>query len=197
MRNKNALWLKTCTKLRGREKLFSLVVFLGSLLRAELKCRETLTVLNLEGWQRALTVARRAKESLSKVQRESKSTDLFKLTKSSYLYAKGEVYHRAGNMAKSLRILHKALKIMENELQGHTSTSRCLNAIGNCHNKLGEHDEAINYYTRAYDMRQQLSGSMKHFDMPFFKGQIGTVYEGKKQFEKAIEYYKEALEFSN
>ena len=108
---------------RGREKPISLVVFLGSLLRAELKCRETLTVLNLEGWQRALTVARRAKESLSKVQRESKSTDSFKLTKSSYLYAKGEVYHRAGNMAKSLRILHKALKIMENELQGHTSTA--------------------------------------------------------------------------
>ena len=100
-------------------------------------------------------------------------------------------------MAKSLRILHKALKIMENVLHSHTSTSRCLNAIGNCHNKLGEHDEAINYYTRAYDMRQQLSGSMKHFDMPFFKGQIGTVYEGKKQFEKAVEYYKEALEFSN
>ena len=45
-------------------------------------------------------------------------------------------------------------------------------------------------------MRQQLSGSMKHFDMPFFKGQIGTVYEGKKQFEKAIEYYKEALELA-
>ena len=37
---------------------------------------------------------------------------------------------------------------------------------------------------------------MKHFDMPFFKGQIGTVYEGKKQFEKAIEYYKEALELA-
>ena len=45
-------------------------------------------------------------------------------------------------------------------------------------------------------MRQQLSGSMKHFDMPYFKGQIGTVYEGKKQFEKAIEYHKEALELA-
>ena len=154
-------------------------------------------VLKLEGWQRALTVARRAKESLNKAQKELKSTDYFRLVKSSYLYAKGEVYYRAGIMAKSLRILHKALKIMENVLHSHTSTSRCLNAIGNCHNKLGEHDEAIKYYMRAYDMRQQLSGSMKHFDMPLFKGQIGTVYEGKKQFEKAIEYYKEALEFSN
>ena len=180
----------------GREKLVSHVVFLGSLLQAELRCQETLVVLNLEGWQRALTVARRAKESLNKVQEKTKNTDYFRLTKSSYLYAKGEVYYRAGNMAKSLRILHKALKIMENLLQSHTSTSRCLNAIGNCHNKLGEHDEAIKYYMRAYDMRQQLSGSMKHFDMPLFKGQIGTVYEGKKQFEKAIEFYKEAVELA-
>ena len=152
MRNKNALWLKTCTKLRGREKLFSLVVFLGSLLRAELKCRETLTVLNLEGWQRALTVARRAKESLNKAQKELKSIDYFRLVKSLYLYA-GEVYYRAGITAKSLRILHKALKIMENVLHSHTSTSRCLNAIGNCHSKLGEYDDAIKYYMRAYDMR--------------------------------------------
>ena len=180
----------------GREKLVSHVVFLGSLLQVELRCRETLVVLNFEGWQRALTVARRAKESLNQVQEKTKSTDYFRLTKSSYLYAKGEVYYRAGNMAKSLRILHKALKIMENLLQSHTSTSRCLNAIGNCHNKLGEHDEAIKYYMRAYDMRQQLSGSMKHFDMPLFKGQIGTVYEGKKQFEKAIEFYKEAEELA-
>ena len=157
-----------CIKLRGREKFVSLVVFVGSLLRAELKCRETLMVLKLEGWQRGLTVARRAEESLKKAQKELKSTDYFRLVKSSYPYAKGEVYYRAGNMAKSLRILDKALKIMENVLHSHTSTSRCLNAIGNYHNKLGDHDEVIKYYMSAYDMRQQLSGSMKHFDM---KGQ--------------------------
>ena len=184
-RNKNALWLKMCIKLRGREKFVSLVVFLGSLLRAELKCRETLMVLKLKGWQRAFTVARIAKESLKKAQKELKSTDYFRLVKSSYLYAKGEVYYRAGIMAKSLRILHMALKIMENVLHSHTSASR-----------LGDHDEAIKYYMRAYEMRKQLSGSMKHFDMPFFKGQIGTVYEGKKQFEKAIEFYKEAIELA-
>ena len=190
----NAPWLRMCIKLRGREKLVFLVVFLGSLLRAELKCHETLMVLKLEGWQRALTVARRAKELLSKVQKEIKSKESFRLTKSSYLFSRGEVYYRAGNMAKSLRILHKALKIMENILHSHTSTSRCLNAIGNCYNKLEEHDEAMKYYMRAYDIRRHLSGSMKDFDMPLFKSQIGTVYEGKKQFEKAIECYKGALE---
>ncbi|KAL9961841.1 hypothetical protein ACROYT_G030868 [Oculina patagonica] len=168
----------------------------GSLLRAELKSREALQVLHLEGWQKALEVLKIADESLKTIHKETKGSKLFRLTRSSYLYVQGEVYYRAGNMAKSLRILHRSLKIMEDLLQSHTSTSRCLNAIGNCHNKLGEHDEAIKFYTRAYEMRKELSGSMNHFDMPFFKGQIGTVYEGKREFHKAIEWYKEALELS-
>ena len=150
-----------------------------------------------------------ANESLKTVQDESKRSEFFKLTRSSYLFVRGEVYYRAGNMAKALRILHRSLKIMEDILQSHTSTTRCLNAIGNCHNKLDKPDEAIKYYTRAYEMRKKLSG-MNHFDIPVFKGQIGTAYEGKgqifwkerqydegsKQFRKAIESYQEALELA-
>ena len=183
---------------------------LGSLLRAELKCREALQVLKLEGWQRALEVLKMANESLEIVQKETKRSEFFKLTQSSYLFVQGEVYYRAGNMAKALRILHRSLKIMEDILQSHTSTTRCLNAIGNCHNMLGKPDEAIKYYTRAYEMRKELSGSMNHFDMPELKGQIGTVYEGRgqfsdaeglkdeagKQFRKAIECYQDALELA-
>ena len=151
-----------------------------------------------------------ADEALKKVQKESKVGKLFRLTQCSYLYVQGETYWRAGNLAKALTVLHQSLEIMEDILQSHTSITRCLNAIGNCHNKLGEADEAIKYYTRAYEMRKELSGPMNHFDMPVFKGQIGTVYEGKgqiylkqrqedeasKQFRKAIECYKEALELA-
>ena len=183
---------------------------LGSLLRAELKCREALQVLQLEGWQRALEVLKMANASLKTVREENKCSKFFQLTRSSYLYVQGEVYFRAGNMAKALRILHRSLKIMEDILQSHTSTTRCLNAIGNCQNKLGKLDEAIKYYTRAYEMRKELSGSMNHFDVPVFKGQIGTVYEGRgqiyrseglrdeaeRQFRKAIECYREALELA-
>jgi len=167
-------------------------------------------VLQLEGWQRASEVLKMANESLKTVQKETKHSEFFKLTQSSYLYVQGEVYYKAGNMAKALRILHRSLKIMEDILQSHTSTTRCLNAIGNCHNELGKPDEAIKYYTRAYEMRRELSGSMNHFDMPVLKGQIGTVYEGRgqffdkeglkdeagKQFRKAIECYQEALELA-
>ena len=175
---------------------FLFYILQGSLLRAELKCREALQVLHLEGWQKSLEVLKMADESLKTIQKETKGSKFFRLTRSSYLYVQGEVYYRAGNMVKALRVLHRSLKIMEDLLQSHTSTSRCLNAIGNCHNKLGKHDEAIQYYTKAYEMRKELSGSMNHFDMPFFKGQIGTVYEGKKDYHKAIEWYKEALDLA-
>ena len=175
---------------------FLFYILQGSLLRAELKCREALQVLHLEGWQKSLEVLKMADESLKTIQKETKGSKFFKLTRSSYLYVQGEVYYRAGNMAKALRVLHRSLKIMEDLLHSHTSNSRCLNAIGNCHNKLGEHDEAIKYYTKAYEMRKELSGSMNHFDMPFFKGQIGTVYEGKEDYHKAIEWYKEALDLA-
>ena len=143
-----------------------------------------------------MEVLKMAKDSLKTIQKETKGSKFFRLTQSSYRFVQGEVYYRAGNMTKALRVLHQSLKIMEDLLQNHTSTSRCLNAIGNCHNKLGDTDEAIKYYTRAYEMRKKLSGSMNHFDMPFFKGQIGTVYEGRKDFHRAIECYQEALELA-
>ena len=182
----------------------------GSLLRAELKCQEAWQVLRLEGWKRASEVLKKADETLKKIQKETKRSEFFRLTRSSYLFVQGEMYWRAGNLAKALKVLHQSLEIMVDILQSHTSITRCLNAIGNCHSKLGEADKAKEYYERAYEMRKELSGSMNHFDMPLFKGQIGTVYEEKgrncrragqddeasKQFRKAIECYQEALELT-
>ena len=92
--------------------------------------------------------------------------------------------------------MNRSLKIMEDLLESHTSTTRCLNAIGNCYNKLGKPEEAIKFYERAYKMREELSGSKEHFDMPLFKSQIGTVYEGQKDFRTAIEYYQTALDLA-
>lgn len=161
-----------------------------------MRCREALQVLNLEGWRKAAEVLKAAEESLDRVQNESRKTDFYKLTRSSYLYVEGEVYYKAGNWPKALKVLNRSFKIMEGLLKSHTSITRCLNAIGNCHNKLGKPEDAIEFYTRAYEMRRDLSGSQEHFDVPLFKSQIGTVYEGKKDFNKAIDCYKEALDLA-
>ena len=179
--------------------------------RAEMRCWETLQVLNLEGWRKAANVVQEARELLKRVQRESKKTELFKLAKSSCLFVEGEVFNRAGNWPKALKRLRRSLEIMEDQLKNHTSTCRCLNAIGNCYSKLGKPKEAIKFYTRAYEMRQKLSGSREHFDLPLFRSQIGTAYESmaiqeynkhrmtpeaKMNFRKAIEYYQEALDLA-
>ena len=42
-------------------------------------------------------------------------------------------------------------------------------------------------------MREKLSGSEYHYDMPVYKNQIGTVYEAKGEYEEAVKWYKEAL----
>ena len=43
-------------------------------------------------------------------------------------------------------------------------------------------------------MRKELSSSKNHLDLPFFKGQIRTVYECQKQYHVALKCYEEALE---
>ena len=176
-----------------------------------MQCWEALQVLTLEGWHRAAEVVQESRKLLKRVQRDSKKTELFKLAKSSCLLVEGEVFNRAGNWPKALKSLRRSLEIMEDQLKNHTSTCRCLNAIGNCYSNLGKPEEAIKFYTRAYEMRQKLSGSREHFDLPLFRSQIGTAYESmaiqeynkhrmtpeaKKNFRKAIEYYQEALDLA-
>ena len=176
-----------------------------------MQCWEALQVLTLEGWHRAAEVVQESRKLLKRVQRDSKKTELFKLAKSSCLFVEGEVFNRAGNWPKALKSLRRSLEIMEDQLKNHTSTCRCLNAIGNCYNGLGNPEEAIKFYTRAYEMRQKLSGSREHFDLPLFRSQIGTAYESmaiqeynkhrmtpeaKMNFRKAIEYYQEALDLA-
>ena len=189
----------------------SSIFSIGSIFRAELQCWEALQVLTLEGWHRASEVVQESRKLLKRVQRDSKKTELFKLAKSSCLFVEGEVFNRAGNWPKALKSLRRSLEIMEDQLKNHTSTCRCLNAIGNCYSNLGKPEEAIKFYTRAYEMRQKLSGSREHFDLPLFRSQIGTAYESmaiqeynkhrmtpeaKMNFRKAIEYYQEALDLA-
>ena len=176
-----------------------------------MQCWEALQVLTLEGWRRAAEVVQESRELLKRVQRESKQTELYKLAKSSCLFVEGEVFNRAGNWTKAFKSLRRSLEIMEDQLNNHTSTCRGLNAIGNCYSNLGKPEEAIKFYTRAYEMCQQLSGSREHFDLPLFRSQIGTAYESmaiqeynkhrmtpkaKMNFRKAIEYYQEALDLA-
>ena len=172
------------------------VVAVDSVFRSEMRCQEALQVLKLEGWRNAAKVLKEPKEILGRMPKDSKKTDSFKLARSSFLFAEGEVFYAGGNFPRALKVLNKSLKIMEVLLKSHTSTSRCLNVIGNCYSKLKQPKEAIKYYERASEMRKELSRSDKHCDMPLFQSQIGTVYEAQKNFHAAIDHYKKALDLA-
>ena len=169
---------------------------LDSVFRSEMRCQEALQVLKLEGWRKAAEVLKEPKGILSRMTKDRKKTNSFKLARSSFLFAEGEVYYACGNFPRALKVLNKSLKIMEVLLKSHTSTSRCLNVIGNCYSKLKQPEEAIKYYQKASAMRKDLSPSGEHCDMPLFQSQIGTVYEAQKNFHEAIEHYKNALDLA-
>ena len=171
-------------------------VFLGSLLRAEMRCQEALQVLGLEGWKTAMEVLKMADDLLISLHDELKSNNLYRVVRSSYLFVEGEIYYRTRNIPTALKSLFASLGIKQELLRKDTSTTRCLNAIGNCYNKLGDPKEAMKFYTRAYEMRKELSGLKNHLDLPLFIGQIGTVYEGQNEYDKAIKCYQEAIELS-
>ena len=161
-----------------------------------MRCQEALQVLKIEGWRKAAEVLKEPKGILSRMPKDRKKTDSFKLARSSFLFAEGEVYYAGGNFPRALKVLNKSLKIMEVLLKSHTSTSRCLNVIGNCYSKLKQPEEAIKYYQKASAMRKDLSPSGEHCDMPLFQSQIGTVYEAQKNFHEAIDHYKNALDLA-
>lgn len=169
---------------------------LGSLFGAVLRCMEALQVLRIQGWRQAIEVLKLAEISLQMGFKNLKDSRSYRFAQSTYLYVEGEIYYRKGSLPRALISLSSSLEIMEDFLQNHTSITRCLNAIGNCHNRLGNNKEALKLYIGAYEMRKTLSGSKNHPDLPFYIGQIGTVYEGQKQYDKAIQCYQEALELS-
>jgi tetratricopeptide (TPR) repeat protein len=165
-------------------------------------------------------------DALNKV--SNKSSDSYRLAESSYHFAKGgiaysvcgsrepNVWQNAGKEA--LNCFKESLKTREELLKDHTDTARTLNAIGNCYMQQKGLQSALEYYTRALDMRRRLTGSDKHVDMPVYINQIAATHERlgkyykrqalkstadsktelhekyKQEFYQALKMYQEALD---
>ena len=125
---------------------------------------------------------------------DDKSTESFKLTQGLYLYFEGEIYYQNRDYHKAIECLESSLDLMEGPLKLDTNLARCYNALGNCYYGLGRPEKALEFYNKALKMREELSGSDYHYDMPVYKNQIGTVHEDKGEYEEAVKCYKDALE---
>ena len=167
-------------------------LFAGSLFRAQLRCWEARLVSESEGAQKAFEVLEKASTSLKQV--DDKSTESFKLTQGLYLYSQGEIYYQNRDYQKAIKCLESSVDLMEGPLKLDTNLARCYNALGNCYYGLGRPQKALEFYNKALKMREELSGSDYHYDMPVYKNQIGTVHEDKGEYEEAVKCYKDALE---
>ena len=167
-------------------------LFAGSLFRSQLRCWEARLVSESQGAQKAFEVLEKASTSLKQV--DDKSTESFKLTQGLYLYFQGEIYYQNRDYQKAIECLESSLDRMEGPLTLDTNVARCYNALGNCYYGLGRPEKALEFYNKALKMREELSGSDYHYDMPVYKNQIGTVHEDKGEYEEAVKCYKDALE---
>ena len=127
------------------------------------------------------------------VQVQDQSTESFKLTQGLLFYFKGEIHCQNRDYNKALEWLQSSLNLTEKLLGDDTNLARCYNAIGNCYYGLEKPKKALEFYTKALEMRKKLSGSEKHYDMPVYKNQIGTVHEDLGEYEEAVKWYKDAL----
>ena len=167
-------------------------LFSGSLFRSQLRCWEARLVSESQGAQKAFEVLEKASTSLKQV--DDKSTESFKLTQGLYLYFQGEIYYQNRDYQEAIKCLESSLDLMEGPLTLDTNLARCYNALGNCYYGLGRPEKALEFYNKALKMREELSGSDYHYDMPVYKNQIGTVHEDKGEYEEAVKCYKGALE---
>ena len=166
--------------------------FAGSLFRSQLRCWEAKLVSEAQGAHTAFEVLEKASTSLKQV--DDKSTESFKLTQGLYLYFEGEIYYQNRDYHKAIESLESSLDLMEVPLELDTNVARCYNALGNCYYGLDRPEKALEFYNKALKMREELSGSDYHYDMPVYKNQIGTVHEDKGEYEEAVKCYKDALE---
>ena len=182
------LYLKSQVFLRN----ITVSLLLSDCLAANLRCCQAMQVLDIEGsHNKALRVLKKAETSMNQV--DEKGTDWFRLTEAKYLFTVGRVYQEAFPPERSLEEFLESLRIMDQLLGDHTDKARCLNAIGNCYQHLEASDSAIEYFKRAHDMRESLSGE-EHYDMPMYKSQIGAVFDHKGDYDKAIEWYQSAID---
>ena len=166
--------------------------FAGSLFHAHLRCREAKLVLGSQGAHKAFQVLEKASMSLKQV--DDKSTESFKLTQGLYLYFEGEIYYQNKDYQKAIKCLESSLDLMEGPSKLDTDLARCYNALGNCYYGLGRPEKSLEFYNKALKMREELSSSNFHYDMPVYKNQIGIVHEDKGEYDEAVKCYKDALE---
>ncbi|CAF1133141.1 unnamed protein product [Adineta steineri] len=104
-------------------------------------------------------------------------------------------WHRLGQLLTKMGQYNTAQEIYEVLLHQTTHESRkatIYNQLGRIKNRQGEYSEALTYFEKALEIKQQLLPS-NHPTMAHFYHNIGLVYDGMGDYPKALTYYEKAI----
>jgi len=172
-----------------------LTSFLGKWLDSvNLRSWQAMQSSDLDDNREANQVLQIAEKSLIKAQETGASQEQLKAAKSLILQSQGRLrWQEAAKMAISsdkhedkkrtnlikegLSHLREAVKLRKETFEEKNTTlkARLLNLIGNCYMELNEPDEAEGFYLEAMEMKRQLIGSDRHWEMPTYYNQIAQV----------------------
>lgn len=100
-----------------------------------------------------------------------------------------------GDYENAQEYFQKALRTHSKLLGGevNANVANDYNNIGACMNSMGKHEQALNSFFRALEIRKKIFGD-RHIEIAQLYNNIGVSYSSKKNNEKAIEYHSIALE---
>lgn len=103
----------------------------------------------------------------------------------------GAIMEIQGKYDGAIKKYMKAQKIFEAKKQ-YAFSAKVLHNIGVLYTEIKDASQAVDYFTKALDMKRKYSGNK---EIAATLNGLGTVYEGSiKDFDKALYYYTQALE---
>ena len=108
----------------------------------------------------------------------------------------GNIYRKTSKYDNSKGAFEKALKIIdEKRIENPTLKSDILNNYGILFINIDEYDQSLKHYLAAKDIRESLPDSdEKAISLAYSYQNIGTAYQRKKDYSKAILWHKKALD---
>lgn len=105
------------------------------------------------------------------------------------LYHKARVYEYGTEFDKAVELYEKALQLIADEEEPRVESYDIWQQLGNCYRRLMKFEKAVSCFETSI---KKLEGRKR--TAPYWN--LAICYESMAEYEKAIEYYKQALEYT-
>ena len=111
----------------------------------------------------------------------------------------GTSFYMSGNYARAIDYFYQSLSIKE-DIKDYKGIAATLNNIGMIYDDQGDHDKAIEHYTKAIDNFQKAAGKNELVDKQVLVASyhnVGALYLNTGNYDKALEYFNKTLNLTD